>query len=75
MSVSKPLTIEKPDISFLTGGGSPDRQVGQRLLVGSDAVRTAAGRDSEGMLSGSWNVQELVGQTARLETFDHSSGS
>jgi len=73
--ISKPFAINKPYIAFLIGGGSAARQVGLRLLVGSDAVRTAAGKDSEGMLPGSWDVQELVGQTARLDIFDQSSGS
>lgn len=72
--VSQPFAISKLWIAFLVGGGSAARQVGLRLLVESKAVRTAAGQDSENMLSSAWDVRELIGQTARLEIFDQSSG-
>ncbi len=71
--ISSPFAIERRFIRFLIGGGSgPNTQV--RLMVDGKVARASSGKDEEKLLPGSWNVELLLGQTARLEIVDGQRG-
>ena len=71
--VSGPFKVERNFIRFLIGGGAhAHTQI--RLLVEDRVVRSAAGRDNERLMPGSWEVRDLQGQTARLAIVDEQKG-
>ena len=70
---SQRFTIERNFIRFLIGGGHFETtQV--RLVVDGKVVRTAAAGDNELLKPHTWNVQELIGQTAHIEIVDNQQG-
>ncbi len=73
-ALSKPFTILLPFIRFLIGGGSDREKTALRLLVDNKAVRSAAGRESERLEPGFWDVSEFAGREARLEIVDAATG-
>ncbi len=68
---SPEFVVNSSYINFLIGGGHHPGQVGIRLLVDGDEVRSATGRDTERLDWHAWDVREFRGRTARLEIFDH----
>ena len=55
--------------------GEPDDQTSVNLVVNGDVVRTATGQDSEPLSWLSWDVKDLVGQTARIVVVDNNTGA
>ncbi len=68
------FTIDQPFINFYVGGGADLDKLGIRLLVDGNAVRRAAGSDSQIMEVESWDVRELKGQQAQIEIIDQADG-
>lgn len=74
--VSPSFRIDRKKLNFLLGGGADAANLGARLLVGNQAVRTATARlNQEKPEPVSWDVAEFAGKTARIEIFDAGSGS
>ncbi|MFC7617327.1 hypothetical protein ACFQV2_31785 [Actinokineospora soli] len=44
------------------------------LVVGGQVVRTATGQDAEHLRWASWDVGDLVGQTAHIQVVDTTTG-
>jgi hypothetical protein len=70
---SEPFTLEAPNISFLIGGGCKVKDVGVELLVDGKSVRQATGKCNESMQRLSWDVSDMVGQTAQIRIYDRAS--
>ncbi|MCA9088702.1 MAG: DUF1553 domain-containing protein, partial [Planctomycetaceae bacterium] len=71
---STPFVIEHPHINFLVGGGAHAGKTCVNLLVEGKVVRTTTGRNSNEMVSASWDVSDLRGQTARIQLVDEERG-
>jgi sucrose-6-phosphate hydrolase SacC (GH32 family) len=71
---SPEFIITSDYINFLIGGGHHPGQVGIRVLLDGQEVRTASGRDTERLDWHAWDVREFRGRTARIEIFDHHTG-
>ncbi|UKA59311.1 glycoside hydrolase family 32 protein [Arthrobacter sp. FW306-2-2C-D06B] len=56
-------------------GGEPDHQTTVNLVVNGQVVRTATGQNSEHLAWTSWNVSDLIGQSAQLQVVDNGTGS
>lgn len=67
---SKPFKIERRYLRFLIGGGSDQENLGLRLLVGGQVVRSAAGNNSEKLTEQVWDLQEFLGREATLQIVD-----
>lgn len=67
------FTITRPELRLLVGGGKADG-LGVALIVEGKLVREARGADSEALGVVSWDVRELVGQSATLHVIDHRKG-
>jgi uncharacterized protein (DUF608 family) len=71
--ISRDFTISRRFVRFLVGGGdSPGTQI--RLLVNGKVVRATSGRNEELLLPASWDVHDLMGQTAHIEIVDTETG-
>lgn len=55
--------------------GESDDQTTVNLLVGGQVVRTMTGHDDEHLTWQTWDVNDLVGQTAELQVVDNNTGS
>ena len=73
--ISPEFKISQTFIRFLIGGGKQPENLGIRLVINDKVVRSSAGRDSGRLFPESWNVSDLMGQTARLEIFDYHQGA
>lgn len=56
-------------------GGEPDTQTTINLVVNGATVRTATGANAEHLHWESWLVDDLRGQTGRIEIVDNNTGS
>jgi hypothetical protein len=56
-------------------GGEPDNQTTVNLVVNGQVVRTETGQNSERLAWTSWNVSDLIGQSAQLQVVDNGTGS
>lgn len=72
---SPEFEITRAYINFLIGGGARPALECVNLLVGDKVVRTATGRNSDELEQSSWDVRDLLGQKARLQVVDKSSGA
>ncbi len=70
---SPALTISRPYLNFLIGGGS-QKETRMDLLVAGKVVRTASGQDSERLAWRSWDVREFLNQQATLQIVDQATG-
>ncbi len=73
-AVSKPFTIEKRYLGFLTGGGNHPGETCFNLKVGGQVVRTATGTNNERLVPTTWDLQDLQGKAGTLEILDHNPG-
>jgi sucrose-6-phosphate hydrolase SacC (GH32 family) len=73
--ISPEFKISTKYLSFLIGGGNHPGSVGVNLLVNGKVVRTATGNNSPQLAWKSWDVSEFAGRDAKIEVFDHYSGS
>ncbi|KAL4885934.1 glycosyl hydrolase [Aspergillus karnatakaensis] len=71
--VSPTFTVTKKRINFLIGGGNAPGVQCINLKVGGQVVRTATGSDSEQLLPRSWDVTDLIGESAVIEIADLST--
>jgi sucrose-6-phosphate hydrolase SacC (GH32 family) len=55
--------------------GEPDVQTTVNLLVGGNVVRTTTGQDSEHLAWSSWDVTDLIGQSAQIQIIDGNTSS
>lgn len=72
--LSRTFVIQRKWITFLIGGGNLPEQLGIRLWVGKELVRSATGVDSEILVQKYWDVSDLWGKEARIEIFDQAKG-
>jgi len=63
------------NISFLIGGGCRGSFVWAELIVNNQVVRTEVGNCLETMFRKSWDVQDLIGQNARVRLVDENPGN
>ncbi|MCK8436583.1 glycoside hydrolase family 32 protein [Streptomyces sp. D2-8] len=75
---SPEFTIDRKYINFLIGGGNhpagSDHPTAVELLVDGQVVRGATGKDAEALNWASWDVEDLVGQKARIRIVDDNTG-
>jgi fructan beta-fructosidase len=76
---SPPFEIKRPYLNFLIGGGKYPGRTCMELLVKGKPVRAATGPNdqpggSERLEWASWDVANLVGETATLRITDTASG-
>ena len=76
---SPPFEIKRPYLNFLIGGGKYPGRTCMELLVKGKPVRAAIGPNdqpggSERLDWASWNVADLVGETATLRITDTATG-
>ncbi|KAJ5930348.1 exoinulinase InuD [Penicillium verhagenii] len=67
---STPFTISMNYINFLIGGGDDINNTAVYLKVDGKIVRSATGANSETLLWQSWDVSDLLNQTAAIEIVD-----
>jgi M6 family metalloprotease-like protein len=73
-ATSRPFRITERYVRFLLGGGRHPGRCCLELVVEGKVVRTATGRNSETLLSECWNVEDLIGQRAKLRIADRERG-
>jgi len=76
---SPEFKIERPNLSFLIGGGGYEKTTCMNLLVDGKIVRTATGPNtqpggSESLAPMAWDVSEFSGKTAKIEIVDAATG-
>jgi sucrose-6-phosphate hydrolase SacC (GH32 family) len=74
MLTSPAFTISRPYINFLIGGGNSPGTECINLQVQGQVVQTATGANVEQLIPDSWDVTDLMGQTAVLEIVDQETG-
>lgn len=62
------------NISFLIGGGCDINNTRAELVIDQKVVKTATGACKETMTRKIWDVQNYIGQIARVKLVDSSSG-
>ncbi len=72
--ICEPFTINRHWIRFRIGGGSHRGETCVNLLIDGKIVRTATGKNSEGMSVVYWDVRRFAGKKAQLEIVDNHSG-
>ncbi len=77
--ISPDFVIGMPYIAFRIGGGGFAGQTCMNLIVEGQVVRTAVGPNtasggSEELGLQGWNVQDLIGKSARIEVVDTATG-
>ncbi|WP_143870006.1 hypothetical protein [Catenovulum sediminis] len=72
---SPEFVINKPYINFLLGGGSnlfdAANPTSALLIINNQVVRQASGDNSTDLVWHSWDVDEFIGQTARVRLLDY----
>ena len=76
---SPEFKVERRSIAFLIGGGGFEGKTCINLVVGGQTVRSATGPNtaaggSEALQPSGWNVEDLIGKTARLVIVDDATG-
>jgi non-lysosomal glucosylceramidase len=72
---SRPFRIEHSAIEFRIAGSTYRTKTCLNLVVDGKVARTATGRDSRTLAAQSWDVRDLIGQTATLEIVDTAEQS
>ncbi|ODQ71402.1 hypothetical protein LIPSTDRAFT_55516 [Lipomyces starkeyi NRRL Y-11557] len=70
---SPAFTISLPYINFLIGGGNAPGTECINLMVQDQVVRTATGANAEQLIPETWDVTDLIGQSAVIEIVDLST--
>ena len=71
---SPAFTVEERYIHFLIAGGRDAKKAGIHLLVDGEAVRKAAGQETEELAWETWDVAELQGKLVQVQIVDHERG-
>ncbi|KAK6595390.1 beta-fructofuranosidase [Botrytis cinerea] len=71
--ISPSFNITHKQISFLIGGGNLPGQECINLKIQGQVVRTATGANAEMLIPQSWDVSDLLGQSAVIEIVDSST--
>jgi fructan beta-fructosidase len=76
---SPEFKIERRYLIFLIGGGGHTGKTEMRLLIDGNAVRSAAGPNtepggSEALEPASWDVSEFIGHPAQVQIVDQATG-
>lgn len=71
---SPEFTIEKNNINFLISGGNHPGQTSIDLLINDERVFTTTGNNSPVLQWSGWNVEDYLGETARIRITDTYSG-
>lgn len=72
---SREFIIKRRYITFRIGGGHQPGNLGVRLLVDGQQIELATGVDKTPMIMHSSDVNDYVGQSARLQIFDSATGA
>ena len=72
--VSQNFTINDNYITFKIGGGNHPGITCFNLIVNNQIVRTAVGKNTEGLDIANWDVTALKGKAAHFEIVDSSKG-
>lgn len=72
---SATFTLQKNFIHLLAGGGNDPNLTAVRLIVSNSIVRTATGQQNGTLSWNTWDVSAYLGQSARIQIVDLSSGS
>ena len=71
---SPKFELSKKYVQFLVGGGDHADKTCIQLLVDDEAVRSAAGKNSEALEWTTWDVADLKGKRARIRIVDQETG-
>ena len=72
---SSEFTIDFDTIEFLVGGGDHEGKTCVNLIIGGEAVLTAAGRRNNQMSLNTWDVRGYQGKRAKIQVVDnHKAG-
>ncbi|PFX24484.1 hypothetical protein AWC38_SpisGene10917 [Stylophora pistillata] len=71
--ISPSFKINGPNITFLIGGGCKMNSARAELVINNQVVRIKTGNCNESMRLKSWDVQNFIGQRARVRLVDNSS--
>ncbi|MEM8913297.1 MAG: sulfatase-like hydrolase/transferase [Planctomycetota bacterium] len=76
---SPPFEIQRPFLNFLIGGGNRAGRTCVNLIVDGQVVRSATGSNPGGnrtelLEPASWNVKDLLGQSATIQLIDRQEG-
>jgi beta-fructofuranosidase/levanase/fructan beta-fructosidase len=71
---STPFKIEYPYINMRVGGGNDTNKTYVALMVNGEVVKKTAGRNGERLDLKSWDVRELIGQSAQIRIVDDHTG-
>ncbi len=71
---SPPFVINRPYLNFLIGGGNLPNQECLNLIVSNVVVKSATGANNEALSPQQWDLTAYLGQTARLQIIDSSTG-
>jgi len=72
--ISDNFTIQDNFIAFKIGGGNHPGNTCINLIVNGNIVRTATGKNTEGLDIQCWDVKDLKGQQAHFEIIDAATG-
>ena len=71
---SPEFVIARKYISFRIGGGDYEHHSCMNLLIKGKIIRSATGRRSDRLAPASWDVNQFLGQSARVQIVDAASG-
>lgn len=76
---SPAFTINRRYLKFLLGGGNHPNTASNpttvNLIVDNQIARTATGRNQEYLRWNTWDLDNLRGETARVQIIDNNAGS
>lgn len=72
---SPPMTLDRNYLVMLIGGGRLPNKQGVELLIDSQVVMQATGRDSETLHWVTWDIRPYQGKQAQIRIFDRSTES
>ena len=71
---SREFTVERRYVAVSVGGGRRPGETGVEVVVGGQVVASATGRDSEPMIATMLDLNDHMGQTARIRIVDRAAG-
>ncbi len=71
---SPKFKIARSFIAFRIGGGDYEHRTCVNLVIGGKVVRSATGWRSDRLAPASWDVNQFLGESARIQIVDEASG-